>query len=484
MGEQKARRNSRVMIVAVVVRLTATTLAALVGALALQALVGTPASMTVLLLLAAAAAIRVIAVVARWRSTTYLLGDAGIQLREGRVSTTAQHVPYGSVHAFEIDEPWFLRALGRVALHLRHGSSDSGSVSFDALARVDADRIVARILEARDREGAPLAVVDGEPLGDPSSSLLRHAIARAHPWLIAPLGVAALGLLAQARSTDYAGALELVRAACLGLSTTAQVAVAVGTILVASVASVVVRLIATAGFRAERLGRDLVTVRGLLSTRTRSLAVVDVTLAEVRRLPIQRLLGRAMVLVSGGAGRGDRPVEVALDVPWARGTELAEQLCVGSRPTGPTVARSRASAFAARASIGGLLMAALAAWSWSEGLPVVAASLILVAILAFAVLATGQASLRFEAGGGRLDMARGWITRRHWILDARSVLHLEVVHGLATAWLPNSTLHLVIADRGARRFSVRSLPAAEADAAAASLRAHPSFGTYAYAHPR
>lgn len=344
------RRNSVAMVLVVAVRLVAAAVGSLIVALAVQALVGTTASATVFVLVAAIIVVRLALVTVDWRTTTYVLGDDAIEYRIGRMSTSAQRIAYASIHGVRRDVPWLLRLLGRAELTIEHGAGDGLQLRFAALRDDAIDEIVSRVTAANpdvvddlgtDRADA-VPADDAVPTApaDDAPPLLRYAVARGRYLLAIPLALAGVGIVAQLTGTDYPAAFAIVGDCVRALSTAAQVVLGLGAVFATTVVGAAARFASIAGYRRTLTPATLETRQGLVGSSDRSLAHSDVTIVELRRPLAYRVLGRTMLFVSGGSGRGDPPLDLAPDVATI---DEANAAAWATRvPAGPTVgARTR-----------------------------------------------------------------------------------------------------------------------------------------------
>lgn len=466
------------MIVATAVRLLLVSAGALVGALLLQALIGTPASAVVILLVLASAAVRLALVVSQWHASTYAMSHDGLSFRSGRLSTSERFIAYDAVHSVDVEEPWLWKAFGRVVLRLRHGAHGTDAITFDALRRSEADRILARVDRADAHVSSSARSVELDQLVDERTSAVRHAAARAHPWLAIPIAMAVLGLLAQLEQRTLFEMLGLALTAFAGATPLLQALALAAGLAVGWCASVLWRLIATANHSAAVSPSDVETRAGLLTVTSRALSRRDLSVAEVRQPLLHRAADRAMLFLSTGAGRGEPALQVALDAPLASALHFVARCTAHASRPGPVVAASRRAATVCKAALAAVVTVLVGTAASIAARPVGFALAILVGTIVVAVIASRHAQLSVHSRSGRCDLRRGVLTRRHWIFDAEAVLHVEVVVGMLGDVLPTSRVRIVVADRGARVLSVPGLTSREARAAGATIVGHPRFGRY------
>lgn len=99
-------------------------------------------------------------------------------------------------------------------------------------------------------------------------------------------------------------------------------------------------------------------------------------------------------------------------------------------------------------------------------------------VVAVAVLSRARMRIAVH-DDGTVEIARTWIVSRRWWLRRSSILHVEVTHGALGLVIADDVLRLVVADRGARTFTLRGLARADATRIYDALVEADGLGTYA-----
>ncbi len=272
-----------------------------------------------------------VAGVLRWWHFRFRFDDAGIEVREGVLHRRAMRLAFARVQNLRIEQPFYLRPLGLVSLHLDGAGSSGSEVVLAAVPRALAERLAERVRERRatavgvadggagtavahdgtDGDVAPAARAQVRATGRPilqrdAIALLRHGLASNYVWLFAGALASFFGTAGGSgvRIRIPAGVVSFVEDLGLPppvLAAGAVLILVLAIFLLSAAASVVVHH----GFRLER-GEDGIwrTSGGLFEKRENRMPAHKIQALVIRQTAIGRLLGVWEVLFHhAGGGR-------------------------------------------------------------------------------------------------------------------------------------------------------------------------------------
>ncbi len=256
----------------------------------------------------------------RWWHFRFRFDERTIEVREGILHRRAMRLPFARVQNLRIDQPFYLRPLGLVSLHLDGAGSAGSEVDLAAVPRALAERIAEHI---RTRRALPRDDGRGEGVEDEASlavpgderngarlilsrgiaALARHGLASNYVWLFLGAIVSFLGTIGgKVRVRLPAGVLEAAKDLPLPLLAIAGVLLVVLLIFVLSaVASVVIHH----GFRLERTCDGVWRASGgLLDRREKRIPEHKIQALVIHQTAIGRWLGVWDVVFHHAGGSG------------------------------------------------------------------------------------------------------------------------------------------------------------------------------------
>lgn len=440
--------------------------------LAIGALVDKPVPFAVYAILILAFTVRLILVTTEWWTTRYEIHNVELEYRSGRLNSTSLHIPWSSVRGMHVEAPWLLRLWRRSEVRIMHGAGRASEIHLKALS-------ASKVAELR------TSIESGRGEGLESSqetSEFRYAktslycFAHAQWYFIFPLLVAILGLLSRLLQKDLLQTSTYVWERLVAMQTSVIVLSTLGVLCVALTIGYISKSAQMAKFRVRHTSDLIETRQGLISTRTRTIKTSDVTVVEVQRPLVFRMMRRSIVLVSGGSGDGQTPYFLSLDSTRRETSALVRSVFSDYRRTKNLGASSPV----------GLIMVSM---PWIA-VAVLSHALFRNAWTLSAVFITGALVVlwavrirsRFLLGPQDLiEIQLGLKVHKRLIFRASSILHYESVTSVFGRWTPTNRVRLTIADRGVREISIRGLSGIDLREIHRTLAQLPHVGSYQYA---
>lgn len=468
------KRNSRVMVAIVGVRALLGGILGVGISLLISALLGRPVPLVVFLILIVGFVVRLVFAVAEWRTTTYQLLESELVYRSGYVSSSSLQVPWSSVRGVYVETPWLLRLFGRSELRVAHGAGQTSDVHFKALSPATISELRTHI-ESTSAAGAQDVKFLDDTEDFTSAKIWLYAVTHSRWYVIFPLALAAIALLAQFWERDVVQTSISLWAWLTQLPVEMMIVALAGMCLLALVAGFISRVVEMSNFRVRQTDELIETRQGLLSTRTRTINCADITLLDLQQPVLFRMARRSIVRVSGGSGEGDPQNFLS---PHAEAQEAASAIRSIFRNHREGTLLARSSLFGVLA-IGTLwiglivVVQSLIGATWS----VLAGSALIVVIALWIVRAPSQV---FLSPDGVVEIHRGILFRRRLLFRASSILYYESAISPVGRWLPANRVKITIADRGTRDISMRAVPLVDLRALVQALTHLKGVGTYRY----
>lgn len=256
----------------------------------------------------------------RWWYFRFRFDAHGIEVREGILHRRAMRLAFARVQNLRIEQPFYLRPLGLVSLHLDGAGSQGSEVDLAAVPRSLAEGIAERIRERRGGAArsdvpaseeipplmgdasrgavtAPVPASDGEAAAERTilrrdpRALLRHGLASNHVWLFAGALASLLGGFGGERLRVPAGIGAFLKSLPLPPSLL-MVLILLLVIVVIFALSALASLLVHYDFRLSRGGDGVWRARGgLIERREDRMPDHKIQALIIRQTAIGRLLG-------------------------------------------------------------------------------------------------------------------------------------------------------------------------------------------------
>ncbi|MBB4838894.1 putative membrane protein [Sphingomonas kyeonggiensis] len=414
-----------------------------------------------------------------WWCFTYRIGAEEVLIQQGVLRRSRRSIPRARIQDVSIERGPFARIVGLALVKLETGGGEKEEAHLDSVSLAEAERLRALL-----RSHSPAAVAQAGDAAAPEPAperrtifamslgrvLIEGVFGFSLVWIAAIYGgLHYLGEILQLDWEELFG--EAQRVAVARFSIVALVLVAGLALLVSLVAGIVRTLLRDYGFTLTHEAGRFRRVRGLLTRSEVVIADRRIQLGLVHRGMISGRLGWNSVEVQTLGGSTDPSGRQGL-APFATKEEAAEVLAatplptferVGLRPVAPAhILRS-----ALRHGMPVALVFAIAGWF----LPLLWWGLLLVPVPVIVALFQ-RAHHRYALRDTSLQVMRGVLSQRDWVVPFDSIQTLTVRQGLLQRWLGVATVSVDTAGAsGWHRPNVSDAPLDAALALAEALAA-------------
>lgn len=378
---------------------------------------------------AAMAAAMIVVTFLGWWSFTYRVSDEEVLISHGVLRRSRRSIPRSRIQDVSIERSLFARLFGLAAVKIETGGGEAEEARLESVSMAEAERLRALLRNepvAGETRESPAhkterRIVFAMPLG---RVLLRGLFGFSLVWIAAIFGV--LHSIDRVVALDWERLFGVAERFAVAQFSLIALLLAVGVALVLGIVAGVVRaLLRDYGFTLAYEPGRFRRISGLLTRSEIVIADKRIQLALVRRGPVSGRLGWNMVEVQtlgGSLGPSGRQAFA----PLATAAEAIEVIAATPLPAFEReslrpVSHAHALRCGIRQAMPLLLIFGLAGWFFA---PLWWGLMLALAPITIAPLQRGRH--RFAAAGTSLQVTRGVLSQRDWIVPFTSIQTLTI----------------------------------------------------------